>query len=267
MADTWTLKPLCFGEFLAFEKSLFTYGRYAGEKLPAPITGWLLQAGERAILVDTGPSAPELAKRWHYPIHRTAEQVPAALLRAAGVDPERLAQVILTHLHWDHCYNLESFPAARFVVQAEELRAAVDPIPTQRLGYEVGLPGVLPPWLAVFDRLEVVRGDCDIAPGVQVVHLPGHTPGLQGVVVATTAGRHLIASDALPLQENLGPQPASCIPPGIHIDVAACFRTFERMRTLADVILPSHDAEVLKHPVYPVPPMKGGPHGRDRSTD
>ena len=81
MPDTWTLKPLCFGEFPAFEKSLFTYGRHAGEKMPAPITGWLLQAGERAILVDTGPSAPEVARRWHYPIHRTAEQVPSALLR------------------------------------------------------------------------------------------------------------------------------------------------------------------------------------------
>ena len=253
MPDTWTLKPLCFGEFPAFEKSLFTYGRNAGEKIPAPITGWLLQAGERVILVDTGPSAPEVATRRHYPIRRTAEQVPAALLRAAGVDPERLSLVILTHLHWDHCYNLESFPAARFVVQAEEVRAAVDPIPTQRRGYEVGLPGVLPPWLAVFDRLEVVRGDCAIAPGVQVALLPGHTPGLQGVVVATTAGRHLIASDAVPLQENLDPRPAGCIPPGIHHDLAACFQSFERMGALADVILPGHDAGVLKHPVYPVP--------------
>lgn len=39
MPDTWTLKPLSFGEFPAFEKSLFTYGRNAGEKIPAPITG------------------------------------------------------------------------------------------------------------------------------------------------------------------------------------------------------------------------------------
>lgn len=253
MTEEWTLTPLCFGEFLAFEKSLFTYARNAGEKIPAPITGWLVRSSEKTILVDTGPSTPELANRWHHAIRRSDEQSPAALLRAKGVDPERLSLVILTHLHWDHCYNLEQFPAARFVIQAEELRAAVDPIPTQRLAYEVGLPGVHPPWLWAFDRLEVVRGVCDIAPGVQVVPLPGHTPGLQGVAVATRAGRHLIASDAVPLYENLHPLASGCIPPGIHVDVAACFQTFERMYALADVILPSHDPKVLAHPIYPIP--------------
>jgi N-acyl homoserine lactone hydrolase len=129
MPDLWTLKPLRFGEFPAIEKSLFTYGRNAGEKMAASITGWLLQAEGRAILVDTGPCASEVARQWRYLLHRTPEQEPAALLREAGVDPERPALVILTHLHWDHCYNLEAFPAARFVVQAEELRAAVDPPP------------------------------------------------------------------------------------------------------------------------------------------
>lgn len=62
----WTIRPLCFGEFTAFEKSLFTYGRNAGEKIPAPITGWLIETSEDRILVDTSPSSPESASRWHY---------------------------------------------------------------------------------------------------------------------------------------------------------------------------------------------------------
>ena len=252
MANQWTIRPLCFGEFPEFEKSSFTYLRNAGEKIRAPILGWLLQSGTETILVDTGPSSPEAANRCHSRTQRSANQAPEAALRAAGVDPAQLALVILTHLHWDHCYNLELFPAARILVQAEELRAAVNPILTQRFPYEVGIPGLNPPWLAAFNRLEVIRGDVDVAPGVRTVLLPGHTPGLQGVLVDTAAGRHLIGSDAVPLYANLGTEESGPIPPGIHTDVAACLRSFDRMRAAADVILPSHDLDVLKHPVYPI---------------
>jgi len=251
MDKQWTIRPLCFGEFPEFEKSVFTYLRGAGEKIRVPILGWLLQSGPDAILVDTGPSSPELASGWHTRILRSPEQEPGAVLRAVEVDPGRLATVILTHLHWDHCYNLEVFPTARFLVQAEEVRAAVDPVPPQRYPYEVGIPGRMPPWLAVFDRLEIVRGDVEVAPGVRTVLLPGHTPGLQGVLVETAAGRHLIASDALPLAENLGTKDSEPIALGIHTDVATCFRSFERMRAVADVILPSHDMGVLKQAMYP----------------
>jgi glyoxylase-like metal-dependent hydrolase (beta-lactamase superfamily II) len=251
MARLWTLRPLCFGEFPVFEKSILTYNRNQGEKFVAPITGWLLQSGGETILVDTGPSAPEVAHRYHFGIRRLPAQAPDTLLRSLGVAPESLAMVILTHLHWDHCYNLECFPGARFLVQSEEVRAAVDPIPTQRLAYEVGIPGLRPAWLEVFDRLEVVRGDVDIAPGVRVLLLPGHTPGLQGVLVETARGRHLIASDGAPHGDNLGKDGGPMIPPGIHIDVAACLRSLERMRREADVILPSHDPTIFDRAVYP----------------
>jgi N-acyl homoserine lactone hydrolase len=251
MAAHWTIRPLCFGEFEALEKSKFTYDRNAGQKIVAPCLGWLLQSGANTVLVDTGPSGPELANRWHPGIRRTPEQAPATALRAAGIPPEEITLVILSHLHWDHCYNLECFPKARFLVQAEELRAAVDPIATQRAIYEVGLPGLQPPWLSFFSQLQLLRGDAVVAPGLSVVLLPGHTPGLQGVVVETTAGRYLLPSDAVPLYENLGQPGGEPIPSGLHVDVGACLRSMERMRMVADVILPSHDLRILETPVYP----------------
>jgi len=253
MSKLWTIRPLCFGEFLGLEKSVLAYGRGFGQKLPAPCFGWLLQSGDDAVLVDTGPSDPAHAVPGHSPIRRDPEQAPDVALRSAGVEPEKLKLVILSHLHWDHCYNLECFPEARFVVQAEELKAAVDPIATQRGTYEVGIPGVTPPWLPFFNRMQVVRGDVEIAPGLTLVLLPGHTPGLQGTLVDTTGGRYLIPSDGVPLEDNLGIDGGDLIPPGIHIDVAACFRSLERMRSIADVILPSHDVSVLKQPLYPTP--------------
>jgi N-acyl homoserine lactone hydrolase len=252
MARHWTIRPLCFGEFPAFDKAVLTYNRSFGEKIAAPITGWLLQSGDDAILVDTGPSAPDVARQWHPGIRQEPRQRPVNVLRALGLAPESLQLVVLSHLHWDHCYNLESFPNARFLVQAEELRAAVDPIATQRVTYEVGIPGLRPPWLAAFDRLTVLRGDQDIASGVRALLLPGHTPGLQGVLVETASGRHLIASDSAPLAANVEGEAGDPIPPGIHIDVASCLRSLERMRREADVILPSHDPAVFDHTVYPV---------------
>lgn len=251
MPRQWTIRPLCFAEFPAFDMAILTYNRHFGEKITAPITGWLLQSGDDTILVDTGPSAPEIARQWHPGIRQDAHQVPVNVLRSAGVAPESLSLVVLSHLHWDHCYNLECFPNARFLVQAEELRAAVDPITTQRVTYEVGIPGLRPPWLEVFDRFTVLRGDADIAPGLRALLLPGHTPGLQGVLVETVRGRHLIASDSAPLAANVGDAGSDPIPPGIHIDVASCLRSLERMRREADVILPSHDPAVFDHPVYP----------------
>jgi N-acyl homoserine lactone hydrolase len=252
MASHWTIRPLCFGEFPVFEKSVFTYMRHAGEKIRVPILGWLIQSGEEAILVDTGPSAEDApATRYHTPIRRSPAQKPDAALRAVGVDPDRISRVVLSHLHWDHCYNLECFPSARFLVQAEEVRTAVDPVPPQRHPYEVGIPGVQPSWLPFFDRLEVIQGEVEVAPGVRTVCLPGHTPGLQGVVVETAAGRYLIASDAVPLGANFHGEGAGPIAPAIHVDVAACYRSFERMRAVADVVLPSHDMDVLRQPVYP----------------
>jgi glyoxylase-like metal-dependent hydrolase (beta-lactamase superfamily II) len=250
MPAHWTIRPLCLGEFPIFERSMFTYLRHAGEKVRAPILAWLLQSGSEVVLVDTGPSEPEAANPWHTKTVRTPQQVPATALRAAGVDPARITRVVLTHLHWDHCYNLEILPAARFLVQADELRAAVDPLPTQRGPYEVGIPGLIPSWLKAFDRLETIRGEVEVAPGLRTVLLPGHTPGMQGVLVETAGGRHLIAGDALPLYDNLR-EPDGPVPPGIHVDVASCLRSFQRMREVADVILPSHDGEVLRQPVYP----------------
>ncbi len=251
MSKLWTIRPLCYGEFPSLEKSAFTYGANQGVKISAPALGWLLQSDDEAILVDTGPEDPETAHPCHSKHQRSPEQVPNAAIRAAGVDPEHLKLVVFTHLHWDHACNLELFPEARFVVQANELKSAVDPILSQRRDYEFGYPGLRPPWLGVWDRLRLVRGDVDLVPGIRLVALPGHTPGMQVVVVDTAGGPHMIASDLLPLYENLGADGSQPTFPGIHTDLVACERSLEWIRAFPGVVLASHDWEVLEQPIYP----------------
>lgn len=252
MTNLWTIRPLFFGEFPEYEKSWCTYMRNAGEKIRVPAVGWLLQSGGENILVDTGPPPPAIANQFHTHMEQTVEQRPEVALRNAGVDAAGLELVIFTHLHWDHCHNVELFSAARFVVQRQEVHTAVDPISTQRVTYESRVPGLHPPWFPVLNRLEMVDGDVELAPGLHLIVLPGHTPGLQGILVETTKGRHLIASDALPLYENLGADQTEDIPPGLHYDVAASLRSLNRMREVAEVVLPGHDLQVFQQPLYPV---------------
>lgn len=250
----WEIRPLCLGEFPILERSAFAYQHGYGEKFSAPSIGFLLTSEVGAVLVDTGPGAQADGLGLHSPWKRRPEHDPATALRAAGVDPAQLEWVVLSHLHYDHASNLDAFPRATFVVQADELHAAVDPIRPQRAIYEFGYPGVQPPWMTVTDRLLTVRGDRDLLPGLSLLLLPGHTPGMQGVLVRTRAGDHLLASDLVSLQENWGSGgPDDWIAPGIHVDLSACERSFARIRDTGATVLPSHDWRTLDQPVHPAP--------------
>jgi glyoxylase-like metal-dependent hydrolase (beta-lactamase superfamily II) len=73
-----------------------------------------VEGGGRRIMVDTGCSDPDWATRYHKPFVRTPEQEPLRALQSAGVDPATIDTVVVTHLHWDHCYNQELFTNAKF---------------------------------------------------------------------------------------------------------------------------------------------------------
>ena len=119
-----------------------------------------------------------------------------------------------------------------------------------RQAYEV-IPPVRPAWLDVFNRIKQVSGDLEIAPGLQLVELPGHTTGLQGMRVATRQGTILLASDAIPLVENWeGDQDLPHIPNGIHVDLRLYDWTFHRMEQFGDRVLPSHDVRIFDQRQY-----------------
>jgi glyoxylase-like metal-dependent hydrolase (beta-lactamase superfamily II) len=248
----FTITPLQVGRLCGMDRSVFTYQRNFGVKFDAPCIMWLVSDGRTNVVVDAGPAPPELARPKHPLIQRSDAEAPAPIFQEHGVDPESVELVVLTHLHWDHCGEAAMFKNATFVVQAAELREAVVPVFTQRLIFDVGMPGYPPRWLGVFDRTHVVDGDVELMPGLDLVCLPGHTPGMQGVNVATAKGQYLIAGDAVPLYENWeGDAQLRHIPNGIHADLHSYERAFKRMEEVATHILPGHDPMVFEQRTYP----------------
>lgn len=234
-----TILPLDLGT-LNVDKSGLTLRAGLGTRVDAPCLGYLIMGGRQVILVDSGPCASEeWGTRYHNPFSRSTEQGLCHALRAHGVEPAEIRTVILTHLHWDHCYGNKHLPNARFVVQRKELAYAMTPLPCDAPIYESNIHPIH--FLGSLERFDLIDGDHDIAPGVRCVLLPGHTPGLQGVLVDTAQGRMMLASDHCPLYENYEKD----IPTGIVHSLEDWYRSTARIRELAVGIYPGHDIRVL----------------------
>jgi glyoxylase-like metal-dependent hydrolase (beta-lactamase superfamily II) len=159
------------------------------EPHPTAYYAWLVVSPEVTVLVDTGmgPGADRV------PGLRRERSV-ADGLRALGVPPERVPTVVLTHLHYDHAGGVRDFPGARFLLQRSEVDEPENSWLVDRADVE---------FLLGSGRLDLLDGDTEIAPGISVHHVGGHTAGMQIVRVRTESGPVVIASDACHFLENL----------------------------------------------------------------
>lgn len=249
--NNWTIWPVCVGTMSGIEKSNCTFSRNFGEKIDTCSIMYLLKGTKNAILVDTGMSDQAWATEHHHPAFRDKSQEPLEALANLGVSPDDINIVILTHLHWDHCFNNGLFKNARFIVQKDEIPYALFPLPVHALYYEAFSIGMTPPWIKDSGHFEFVDGDKEILSGISVVKLPSHTPGFQGVNVKTKKGNFLIGSDFCPLFENWPGKNKEPIPSGIHINLIDYYDSFKKVNTFADFILPGHDLKILEHNYYP----------------
>ena len=137
-------------------------------------------------------------------------------------------------------------------VQKKELEFAKNPLPCQCIAYESRKISLVPPWERIEDNFEIIDGDYTLAEGIELIFLPGHTPGSMGVSVNTEKGKYLIAGDLI--QSNIVFDEMPCglpKPSGVHINLEEYYESLKKVMKYGDYILPSHDFKVLENLVYP----------------
>lgn len=168
-------------------------GAFGGENVYRSDYGcYLVHSGGRTILVDTGmgPATAPLAMAFQ----RAGELLPK--LRAAGVSPEEIELVVLTHLHPDHVgwaltpegntYR-PTFPRARYLVHRADWEAFQIPEVQAHFPFPYVDQTITP--LQVLGVLELVEGEHRITDELTTLHTPGHTPGHMSILVAS-GGEH-----------------------------------------------------------------------------
>jgi glyoxylase-like metal-dependent hydrolase (beta-lactamase superfamily II) len=198
---------------------------------------WLLRREGEAIVVDTGYDAAEGRARG-----RPILEDPREGLRRFGLAPEEVGTVIVTHLHYDHAGGLHLFPNAVLHLQVAEMAYATGPCMCHDA---LRAPFTGEHVCEAVRRLHAGRvvfhrGDGQVADGVTVHRIGGHSRGLQAVRVRTAAGWLCLASDAAHFYENwLARKPFPIV-----VDVAEMLDGFARIQTLAsarELVVPGHD--------------------------
>lgn len=208
---------------------------------------WATVGERHTFVVDTGFSPETAARRGR---SRCLTNPIAEGLQAIGVAPDQVEDVIVTHMHYDHAGNLDLFPRARFHVQDCEMAFVTGRCMChQAMRHAFEADDVTTMVRRVFDgRVQFHDGDSELAPGITLHHVGGHSKGLQVVRVKTRRGHVMVASDAAHLYAHLDRRQLF---PIVH-NVEMVLEGYDRVEKLASSrahVVPGHDPLVLD--LYP----------------
>lgn len=216
-------------------------GAPKNERIDTIFAVWLIRGGGHNILFDSGFHRERWFKEW--PIKNYLR--PDEAVKLAGVQPEEITDVVISHAHWDHMGGIDLFPKAVIWIQREEFsyytgeawqpggsHGGIDPDDVKEL-VRLNTEG----------RLRLVAGDdIEIFPGIRAYTGGRHTYASQYLGIAGNPPI-VLASDNCYLYRNLAERKASAT--FSEADRAANIKNQARMIELAgtpDRVIPGHDA-------------------------
>ena len=242
-----------YGEHMRRASENFIGGDPHDGPMPLDYFVWAVRGAQRTWIVDTGFSAEVGRQRG-----RKVLRCPSEGLKALDIDPDKVEDVIVTHMHYDHCGNHQLFQRARFHVQDKEMFFATGRCMCHApLSYAFGVDDVV----AMVRRLYAGRvvfhdGEETLAPGLSVHHVGGHTMGLQVARVWTRRGWVVLASDASHFYANM----EQSRPFPIVYNVADMLAGHKKAYSLAESpqhVIPGHDPLVMERYAAPHRDLQG----------
>lgn len=168
----------------------------------------LIEGDGRKVLVDTGAGNKEGQKFSDMYAIDNSENSLLRSLAARGIQPGQITDVVFTHLHFDHAggatrlegsHVVPTFPNARHYVQRRHWEHALNPLERDRASFfehnyrpiqEAG-------------QLELVDGDVELLPGIEVLTHHGHTPAMQSVRVFGGDETAWFPTDLIPMSAHV----------------------------------------------------------------
>lgn len=184
---------------------------------PAFCSVLLVESEGRRILVDTAHVGRRVAL--------------TEALAQRGLTTDDIDVVLMTHAHWDHVQNFDIFPGAPMLIHPRERRYAQRPHDND---------WATPQWTGVAIETtriqEVVEGD-ELAKGVRVIELPGHSPGSMGLLVETDSGIAGVSGDAV----HFARIALTGRNPLVFWNEQEANDSIRKMLGAADIVYPGHD--------------------------
>jgi glyoxylase-like metal-dependent hydrolase (beta-lactamase superfamily II) len=226
------------------EFGFMTYLENYGKSILRPFLIWVIKGADFSIVVDTAIEAEDYKKYNNKTVKKYMSFEQA--LKKVGMAPTSVDLIIQTHLHFDHCHNTKKCLNAQVFVQEEEMKFAENP------GY---FESIYAKECLQEAHFKLVKGNYTIIDGIDVIHVPGHTPGCQAVAVQTKIGRAVI-SGFCSINENFFPKRDAYknsvwgqlpfLLPGILTDSKKASKSIMKIKRVADIILPLHEPSLLK---------------------
>jgi len=209
--------------------------------MPMDYFVWAIIGRERSFVLDCGFTEAVARRR-----RREWLRCPAESLRLVGLDPGTVQDVVLSHLHYDHVGTFHQFPQATFHLQEPEMHYACGRhmrFPKLAHSFEPDdIAGIVK--LNFGRRVRMHNGRVDLAPGIALHLVRGHSAGLQCMTVETARGRVVLASDVTHFYENM--ESGRPFTTAWHIgEMLEGFETLQALAPSPQHIIPGHDPEVM----------------------